>query len=95
MEPDPREGHPHRNQVSVPRMISAQFNNIGYCTILRPMRKVLLEELWGMMASKNPHHFFTIYLAVFMLLHEISAITKDRRRWADDNGLEVGNSAAM
>lgn len=85
MEPDGRDCHPHPNDVYVPRMICAQFNNMGYCTILRRVRKQLLEELWRMMASKSPQHFFTIYLAVFMMLHEISVTTRDRYRWAEEN----------
>ncbi|KAK7750244.1 hypothetical protein SLS62_007874 [Diatrype stigma] len=64
---------------------------MGYCKTLRPMRKQLLEELWRMMASKSPQHFFTIYLAIFMLLHEISSITRDRRRWAVDNNIQTAN----
>lgn len=96
MKPDGRHGyHPHPDDVFVPRMICAQFNNMGYRTTLRPMRKQLLEELWRMMASKSPQHFFTIYLAIFMLLHEISSITRDRRRWAVDNNIQVSCTEAI
>ncbi|RYP40910.1 hypothetical protein DL767_001391 [Monosporascus sp. MG133] len=52
------------------------------------MRKLLLEELWKMMASESPSHIFSIYLAVFMFLHETSLINRDRYRWARVNGLE-------
>ena len=86
---DPNGKSAYQRNVSIPRMVSAQLNNIGYSRILSPLRKQLLEELWSVMANKNPDHFFTVYLAVFMLLHEITAITQDRRRWAIDNRMKV------
>lgn len=79
----------YERKLSIPRMVSAQLNNIGYTRILSPLRKQLLEELWSVMANKNPQHFFTVYLTVFMLLHEIAVITKDRRRWAIANRIDV------
>ena len=79
----------YQRNLSVPRTVSAQLNNIGYTKILSPLRKQLLEELWSVMANKNPQHFFTVYLTVFMMLHEIAVITRDRRRWAVDNNIKV------
>ncbi|KAI6081992.1 hypothetical protein F4821DRAFT_274478 [Hypoxylon rubiginosum] len=76
---------PYYNTISIPRMIPAQFDSLGYVDILAPKRKLVLEGLWKMMASKNPHHFFTIYLTVFMLLHEVSVTSADRMRRARDN----------
>ncbi|KAI1774468.1 hypothetical protein F4818DRAFT_83284 [Hypoxylon cercidicola] len=79
---------PYYQTISIPRMIPAQFDSLGNADILAPNRKQILEGLWKMMASKNPHHFFTIYLTVFMLLHEVSVTSADRLRRARDNKIE-------
>ncbi|KAI1407687.1 hypothetical protein F5Y13DRAFT_174416 [Hypoxylon sp. FL1857] len=76
---------PYYGKICAPRMIPAQFDSLGYEKLLMPMRKLVLEGLWRMMASKNPRHFYTIYLAVFMLLHETSVISADRLRHAREN----------
>ncbi|KAI0160082.1 hypothetical protein GGR52DRAFT_178161 [Hypoxylon sp. FL1284] len=76
---------PYHRTISVPRMIPAQFDSIGHEYILAPKRKQILEGLWKMMASKNPHHFFAVYLIVFMLLHEASVTSADRLRRAREN----------
>jgi hypothetical protein len=85
MKPDPRPDNPLGERISVPRMVTAQFNSLSYEMILQPTRKQILEELWKMMSGKNPKHFFTVYLTVFMLLHEVSVASADRRRWASQN----------
>ncbi|OTA98321.1 hypothetical protein M426DRAFT_326054 [Hypoxylon sp. CI-4A] len=85
MTPIADEECPFHDMVLAPRMISAQFFSIGFEMILVQRRKQLLEELWKMMASKNPQYFFTIYLTVFMLLHEVSVNSKDRKRRAIQN----------
>lgn len=41
------------------------------------------------MAGKNPHHFYFVYLIVFMLLHEVSFTSADRLRRAKDNKYTV------
>ncbi|KAI1076678.1 hypothetical protein F5B20DRAFT_584098 [Whalleya microplaca] len=76
---------PYRGMVSLPRMVTAQFDSLAYETILAPQRKLVLEGLSKMMQSQDQQYFFTIYLTVFMLLHEVSAISADRRRHARDN----------
>ncbi|KAI0100470.1 hypothetical protein F4776DRAFT_658291 [Hypoxylon sp. NC0597] len=76
---------PYYGKVCAPRMIPAQFDSLGYDQLLMPVRKLVLEGLWRMMASKNPRHFYTVYLTVFMLLHEVSVSSADRLRHARDN----------
>ncbi|KAI5917058.1 hypothetical protein F4810DRAFT_94259 [Camillea tinctor] len=82
MTSDPHPDYPYKGKVSVPRMVSAQFDSFGYSYVLAPLRKQVLEGLWKMIASKNQNHFFTIYLTVFMMLHEVSVVSRDRRRRA-------------
>ncbi|KAI1499551.1 hypothetical protein F5X99DRAFT_273021 [Biscogniauxia marginata] len=82
MASDPHPDYPYRGKVSVPRMVTAQFDSFGYSYVLAPLRKRVLENLWRMIASKNQQHFFAIYLTVFMMLHEVSVTSRDRKRRA-------------
>ncbi|KAL7624808.1 hypothetical protein AAE478_004022 [Parahypoxylon ruwenzoriense] len=88
MLPIDDEDCPYHGTVSIPRMIPAQFDSLAYEKILTPLRKQVLEGLWRMIGSKSPHHFFTIYLTVFMFLHEVSVTSADRLRRARDNKIE-------
>ncbi|KAI1102540.1 hypothetical protein F4804DRAFT_312836 [Jackrogersella minutella] len=85
MEPVDDEESPYNGKVFIPRMIPAQFDSLGHEMVLEWMRKSVLEDLWKMMASKNPRHFYLIYLTVFMLLHEVSVSSRDRLRHAREN----------
>ncbi|KAI1454221.1 hypothetical protein F4805DRAFT_461012 [Annulohypoxylon moriforme] len=88
MEPVSEEGCPYNGKVFIPRMIPAQFDSLGHVVVLTTLRKLVLDGLWKMMASKNPRDFFIIYIAVFMLLHEVSVTSRDRFRRARDNKLD-------
>ncbi|CAJ2510526.1 Uu.00g133350.m01.CDS01 [Anthostomella pinea] len=85
IQPDNREGNPHRGKIMLPRMITAQFDSLGYVHMLAPLRKQVLDDLWKMMGKANGQHFFTVYLTVFMMLHEISVTSRDRYRRAREN----------
>ncbi|KAI0879902.1 uncharacterized protein GGS22DRAFT_176501 [Annulohypoxylon maeteangense] len=88
MEPVNEEGCPYNGKVCIPRMIPAQFDSLGHQVVLTTLRKLVLDGLWKMMASKNPRDFFIIYITVFMLLHEVSITSRDRFRRARDNNLD-------
>ncbi|KAI0847170.1 hypothetical protein F5Y00DRAFT_241898 [Daldinia vernicosa] len=75
---------PYCGTIPIPRMIPAQFDSLGNRILVR-LRKLVLESLWKVMAGKNPHHFYFVYLIVFMLLHEVSFTSADRLRRAKDN----------
>ncbi|KAI1475348.1 hypothetical protein F4774DRAFT_421648 [Daldinia eschscholtzii] len=75
---------PYHGTIPIPRMIPAQFDSLGHRILMRS-RKLMLEGLWKVMAGKNPHHFYFVYLVVFMLLHEVSFTSADRLRRARDN----------
>ncbi|KAI8624715.1 hypothetical protein F5Y19DRAFT_490680 [Xylariaceae sp. FL1651] len=77
----------YENQVSVPRMITAQFDSIGYKHVLVKLKRDVLEDLWVMMQKRSSETFFTVYLIVFMMLDEVSVACRDRRRRARDHGL--------
>ena len=90
MEPETHKDYPFPpGHVSVPRMVCQQFTSIVYDTLLRRKRQKILRNLWALMQSKDPHCFDTIYFAVFIMLHEISATSKDRFRWSRENQIPV------
>ena len=70
-------------------MVCQQFTSIVYDTLLRKKRQKILRNLWSLMQSKDPNCFETTYFAVFILLHEISATSKDRFRWSRENKIKV------
>ncbi|KAI3325264.1 hypothetical protein HD806DRAFT_553350 [Xylariaceae sp. AK1471] len=76
-----------RGKQFVSRMITAQFDSIGYKHVLVKLKRAVLDELWLMMQKRCPETFFTVYLIVFMMLHEIAIACQDRRRRAKEQGL--------
>lgn len=71
-------------------MITAQFDSIGYKHVLVKLKRAVLDELWVMMQKRCHDTFFTVYLIVFMMLHEIAIACQDRRRRAKEQGFTVG-----
>lgn len=71
--------------VGLPRMIVAQWDGIQNEKILKGLSRKVLSTLEKYLTSKNQTVWFTIYLVVFLILHEISVATKDRYRWAQEN----------
>ncbi|KAI1330183.1 hypothetical protein F5Y16DRAFT_48701 [Xylariaceae sp. FL0255] len=85
------DGHTHCNNRRVsflPRMITAQLDSIAYKYGLMSQKKTVLDLLWTMMQKRSRQTFFTVYLIVFMILHEISVCCGDRHRRARDKGLK-------
>lgn len=89
MEPCRDPTYPLRNKLSLPRMIIAQFDSIQCDVILKRSAPSVLRQLLNFIYGSNPENWFTIYLVIFMLLHEISHSTKDRRRHAQQNRAQV------
>lgn len=92
MEPNPDPTYPLRNKLSLPRMIVAQFDSIQCDIILKKSAPSVLRQLLDFIYGNNPSNWFTIYLVIFMLLHEISHSTKDRRRHALQNRAQVNTT---
>lgn len=73
----------------VSRMVTAQFDSIGYKHVLVKLKREVLDELWLLMQKRTDNTFFTVYLIVFMMLHEVSVACQDRRRRAKEQGLKT------
>ncbi|KAK8062687.1 hypothetical protein PG997_014784 [Apiospora hydei] len=90
MEPETHKDYPFPpGHLSVPRMVCQQFDSIVYDALLRKRRTKILKTLWALMQKKDPQSFETIFFAIFILLHEISATSKDRFRWSRENQIKA------
>jgi hypothetical protein len=87
MHPETRPGYPLGNKISLPRMITAQVDSILATKFLKNGAAKVSKYLENYLRSNNPKYWFTLYLATFILLHEISVATKDRGRYARENQL--------
>lgn len=81
--------HTYSGKQFISRMITAQFDSIGYKHVLVKLKREVLDELWLLMQKRTDTTFFTVYLIVFMMLHEVSIACQDRRRRAKEQGLKV------
>lgn len=95
MQPETHPDYPFPpGHISVPRMAAQQFDSFIQEAILKRPRERVLKSLWTLMQkSKDANCFFTVYVTVFILLHEISATSKDRYRYARDNKSKVSTKS--
>ncbi|KAM7184749.1 hypothetical protein V8F20_012082 [Naviculisporaceae sp. PSN 640] len=68
----------------VPRMIVAQFDSIRHERIYKDLEPRVLKKIESYICSCNMNAWFVVYLASFLLLHQVSKSSEDRRRWAAD-----------
>ncbi|KAI1110587.1 hypothetical protein F5Y14DRAFT_465571 [Nemania sp. NC0429] len=73
----------------IPRMITAQFDSIGYKHVLVKLKREVLDELWLLMQKRTDTTFFSVYLIVFMMLHEVAVVCQDRRRRAKAHNMKT------
>lgn len=81
--------YPLWGRVSTPRMIIAQIDSINAVEVIPPLRKKVLSTLASLISANKTQHWFTIYIATFLLLHNVSTISADRRRHGRANGAMV------
>lgn len=74
---------------AIPRMIVAQFDSIRHEKVFKVLVPPVLKKMEEFLCSQKPHAWFTVYLASFLLLHQISKCSADRARWARDNASEA------
>ena len=79
---------PTFGQRSTPRMIVEQF-----WRLLKPIREAtdnrFFEILQTLFEAADPGQFYLVYLVVFVELHEVEVICRDRRRHGTENKTEV------
>ena len=67
-------------KVLVPPVFSAQMEIIVTTMILKPTQKDVLKRLRKLMEENKRHYWFTIYLAIFLILHSCSLLTAEDNR---------------
>jgi len=78
-----------KGKVPHPPIVSAQLAIIGTVRILRPLQKLILDELQKMILINKPQSWMTIYLCTFVLLHNCSVLSLERYNNARKHRLEV------
>lgn len=81
--------YPLWGRVSTPQMIIAQIDSIVAKQIIAPLRRKVLRNLEGLIKANKTQHWFTIYISIFLLLHNVSVISSDLRRHGKANGATV------
>lgn len=76
-------------RVPMPKIMTAQFECIEYTNFLRPWSKAVLKQLNDLVLAKKREYWFTIYLALFVLLHSCSMVTRRDAETARKWGMRV------
>ncbi|KAK4203054.1 hypothetical protein QBC40DRAFT_31554 [Triangularia verruculosa] len=71
----------------IPRMIVAQFDSIRYQTVFKSQVPQFLRMLEKILSSwdHSKGSWFTAFMVIFLFLHNVSCICKDRYRHAQEN----------
>ncbi|KAL2268902.1 hypothetical protein VTJ83DRAFT_3748 [Remersonia thermophila] len=85
IEPGSGDGHPLVGQVSVPRLVVAQFDSIRCERFYKPYAQDVLRRLEALLPSHHKESWFTVFLATFLLLHLTSNTSADRYRHSQQN----------
>lgn len=80
----PSESGPGAGTILVPPIISAQSEIYAKVMVLDPLKKKVLQGLQRLLQGNRPESWFTIYLAMFVLLHSCGLLTA-RDAWRARN----------
>ncbi|KAK0615151.1 hypothetical protein B0T17DRAFT_498062 [Bombardia bombarda] len=69
-------GTSQHGKVSMPLIMTAQFECINYTAFLRPWSKAILKQLNELVLAKKREYWLTIYFTMFVLLHSCAMITR-------------------
>lgn len=81
---------PLHGQIPLPPVMGAQIDSLLIKKIQVPTRRELLETLQKIIQSNKQKTWMTTYLVTFILLHNISLITKHDASYARKHGMTVG-----
>lgn len=83
------------NHVPKPPVMSAQFQAITYTKILRPLNKIVLDQLHALTIANKRRNWFTIYLTLFVLLHSCAMLTRRNEEYARQILLKVSRNTRL
>ena len=84
------EANPLYGKIPLPPVMGAQIDSVLIHQVQPSLRRKTLEELQKMTQEKKPMTWLTTYLVTFILLHNISLITKHDAEYASKHGMKVG-----
>lgn len=80
---------PMYGTVPTTGVMGAQFECIYFARFLRPFGKRVLKGLTSLFEARTTRHWYTIYLALFILLHSSSMTARRDMEYAATLGLPV------
>lgn len=83
------EANPLHGQIPLPPVMGAQIDAVLINKIQMPARRELLETLQTVIQSNKQRTWLTTYLVTFILLHNISLITRHDASYAKKHGIKV------
>ncbi|KAK3343384.1 hypothetical protein B0T25DRAFT_298854 [Lasiosphaeria hispida] len=73
---------PFEHMTPCPPVLGAQLECIMYSCFLRPLSDKVLRNLMELMEARQPSTWYTIYLALFVLLHSCAMMTRRDMEYA-------------
>lgn len=79
------------------KIIDAQLSSIFVLHFLGILQKRVLEPIHRIACSSDLRktHWFEVFLANFILLHNFECVIKQQRKWARENDSKVGNPRSV
>ncbi len=91
MTTDPNSNCPYHDQVPVPPIVDLQIDLVVINEILQPELKKILKMLKEKLESTDPWiDWFEIYLAYFIMLHNVELTMAHDAWFVKRNNLKVG-----
>lgn len=81
--------------VPKPPVMCAPLQAVTYTKILRPMNKIVLDQLHALTIANKRKHWLTIYLTQFILLHSCAMMTRRNEEYARQINLNVSRKARL
>ncbi|OQV06206.1 hypothetical protein CLAIMM_10812 isoform 1 [Cladophialophora immunda] len=82
MKPVADPSSPYYGRIPLPPVMSAQISIISQQFMLKPFKLAVLETLHGLTSKQKKRYWLAIYLAIFILLHGCSMMTKRDEEYA-------------
>ncbi|KAI5458503.1 hypothetical protein BGZ63DRAFT_456339 [Mariannaea sp. PMI_226] len=85
MEPCPDPTYPLGGKASLPRIITAQIDNVHSVVVLDKYRNRVMHILESLITRGNPRSWFIIFITIVIMLRESAWTSADRYRHARQN----------
>lgn len=86
------ETSPLHGSIPIPPVMGAQIELILIQKIQAPLRVQVLDKLQKLILANKTSSWFTVYLCIFILLHNCAMITKHDAGYARKHGIQVSRT---